>query len=131
MFGAFRRCPITLSRNLSTATLATRALRTPLSQSSPALRFPLQTARLANASVAGFHNSAKWQQVAAAEQQADHETESNAPKSNGPITQFQDLADKGLVHPNIIDVVTKSMRITTMTDVQTRTINEALSGVDV
>lgn len=126
MFGAFRRCPTTLSRHLSTATLATRALRTPLLQSSPALRYPLQTARLANASVAGFHNSAKWQQVAAAEQQADHATE-----SNGPITQFQELADKGLVHPNIIDVVTKSMRITTMTDVQTRTINEALSGVDV
>jgi ATP-dependent RNA helicase MSS116 len=35
------------------------------------------------------------------------------------------------VHPNIVNTITKKMNIETMTDVQQRTINEALSGVDV
>jgi ATP-dependent RNA helicase MSS116, mitochondrial len=49
---------------------------------------------------------------------------------DGPVTEFSELARRGLVHPNIINTITKQMRLTTMTDVQTRSINEALSGVD-
>jgi ATP-dependent RNA helicase MSS116, mitochondrial len=74
--------------------------------------------------VAAFHESAKWRQVAAAEATA----EATAPE---PITRFKELATKGLVHPNIINTITQRMKLETMTDVQTRTINEALSGVDV
>lgn len=126
MFGALRRCPATLARNISTATVSSRVLRTCLSQSSTALRIPLQTSRLANASFAGFHHSAKWQQIAAEEAEAEQSI-----KEDGPVTEFKDLATRGLVHPNLINTITKQMRLTTMTDVQTRTINEALSGVDV
>lgn len=105
------------------AAIAPRALRTPLSQSSRALRLP--SSRLANVSTAGFHHSAKWQQNIA---QAEAE-ESIA--EDGPVTEFKELAARGLVHPNVVNTITRQMRLTTMTDVQSRTINEALSGVDV
>ncbi|KAH8730829.1 P-loop containing nucleoside triphosphate hydrolase protein [Phaeosphaeriaceae sp. PMI808] len=124
MFSALRRCPSTLSRNLLTATVSSRAVQVPFFRSSSALR--ITSSRLAAINTAGFHHSAKWQQVAAAE--ADTE---QAPESNEPIEKFSDLAKLGLVHPNIINVITKQMRLTTMTDVQIRTINEALSGNDV
>jgi hypothetical protein len=118
MFGAVRRCPATLARNL--ASVSTRALRTPLSHNSSILRIPLQSARLQNVSFAGFHSSAtRWQQEA---QQSIEE--------DGPVTEFKELATRGLVHPNLINTITNQMKLTTMTDVQTRTINEALSGVD-
>ncbi|KAH9864431.1 hypothetical protein J1614_010365 [Plenodomus biglobosus] len=126
MFGAVRRCPVTLSRNLSTAAMSRRVLRTPLTQSaSTVLRIPLQTSRLAQASFAGFHHSAKWQEEAA-EAQAEEGTAQHA-----PVTTFTELKTLGLVHPNLINTITKKMGLETMTDVQTRTINEALSGVDV
>lgn len=121
MFGAVRRCPATLSRSL--AAISTRTLRTSLTQTPGLLRIPLQSSRLANVSAAGFHHSTKWQQIAA--QEAEESVE-----QDGPVTEFQDLATRGLVHPNIVNTITKQMKLTTMTDVQTRTINEALSGVD-
>lgn len=132
MFGAFRRCPATLSRQLSSAAIASRTLRTPVHQSNTAFRYPIQTARLANISSAGFHNTAKWQQVQTApvDAEADAKEEATKPSEDELITNFKDLATKGLVHPNIVKTITDKMRLTTMTDVQTRTINEALSGVD-
>lgn len=56
------------------------------------------------------------------------------PRSNDEveiITKFQDLADKGLVNPAIIDEITKGMGHHTMTDVQSLTIDETLKGTDV
>jgi ATP-dependent RNA helicase MSS116 len=50
---------------------------------------------------------------------------------DGLVTDFKELATRGLVHPNIVNTITKQMRLQTMTDVQARTINEALSGIDV
>ena len=121
MFGAVRRCPATLARNL--ASVSTRTLRISLTHNSSVLRIPLQSARLQNVSFAGFHNSAtRWQQEAQEEQQSIEE--------DGPVTEFKELATRGLVHPNLIRTITNQMKLTTMTDVQTRTINEALSGVD-
>ena len=126
MFGALRRCPATLSRNLSTAAIAPKALRiSSLSslRATNALRIP--SSRLANATTAGFHHSAKWQQIAAQAQAEE------AIRSDGPITEFSDLAARRLVHPYLINTITKHMKLTTMTEVQTRTINEALLGNDV
>lgn len=124
MFGAVRRCPATLARNL--ASVSTRTLRTPLTHNSSVLRIPLQSARLQNVSFAGFHNSAtRWQQEAQEAQEAQQSIE-----EDGPVTEFKELATRGLVHPNLIRTITNQMKLTTMTDVQTRTINEALSGVD-
>ncbi|KFY87637.1 hypothetical protein V498_07075 [Pseudogymnoascus sp. VKM F-4517 (FW-2822)] len=47
------------------------------------------------------------------------------------ITRFQDLADKGHVHPAIIKEITDTMGHETMTDVQQLTIAETLKGTDV
>jgi ATP-dependent RNA helicase MSS116 len=123
MFGAFRRCPATLSKSISRVAVSSNVLRTPLTRTSAVLRIP--SSRIANASVSGFHSSAKWQQVA---QEVEAE---QTIAEEGPATQFAELATRGLVHPNIINTITKQMKIETMTDVQQRTINEALSGVDV
>ena len=72
-----------------------------------------------------FHQSARRQQEVAVQQEEAVEAKDDR------VTQFKDLALKGLVHPNIINTITDKMKIETMTDVQSRTINEALSGVDV
>ena len=56
------------------------------------------------------------------------------PRSNEEveiITKFQDLADKGHVHPTIIKQITETMGHHTMTDVQSLTIDETLKGTDV
>jgi ATP-dependent RNA helicase MSS116 len=123
MFGALRRCPARFSRSLSTAAISSSSLRVSSFRATSALRIP--SSRIANATTAGFHHSAKWQQIAAAAAAAETEG------SDGLITEFSELASRGLVHPSIINTITRQMKITTMTDVQTRTINEALSGVDV
>ncbi|KAF2800683.1 DEAD-domain-containing protein [Melanomma pulvis-pyrius CBS 109.77] len=125
MFSALRRCPTTLSRALSSAAFSSTVLRAPVYQSSSALRN--STSRAPRVAIAAFHQSTKWQQHATAEA-AEVEQQ---PAHDGPATEFKELATRGLVHPNLINTITKQMRLTSMTDVQTRTINEALSGVDI
>ncbi|KAF2277119.1 DEAD-domain-containing protein [Westerdykella ornata] len=123
MFTAMRRCPAALSRAVATASLSPRVIQLSATQASIASR--RSAPRVNNILVAAFHASARWRQAVATESataEAAHEE---------PITKFADLAKRGLVHPNVIDVITKKMKLETMTDVQTRTINEALSGVDV
>ncbi len=46
------------------------------------------------------------------------------------VSQFQELVDYNMVHPNVINTITKGMGHTTMTEVQSQTINEALQGQD-
>lgn len=123
MFHALRRCPASLSRNVSSVTLLSRVLRPSLVQTPSAIR--LTTARLPIIATQAFHQSAKWHQTAAAEAP----TEQHEP-NDGPVTRFKDLALRGLVHPNVVNTITRDMKLETMTDVQTRTINEALSGAD-
>jgi len=77
---------------------------------------------------AAFHQSAKWRQIEAV--QAEEDEADQQVDQGGPVTRFADLATRGLVHPNLINTITKQMKLETMTDVQSRTINEALSGVD-
>jgi ATP-dependent RNA helicase MSS116 len=122
MLATLRRCPASLSRNLPSAALSVRVIRGTLSQPSPLVW--RTAARVPKITVSSFHHSAKWQQVEATA------TTDAAAKDGGLITQFEDLRTRGLVHPNVIDTITKQMKLQTMTDVQTRTINEALSGVD-
>ncbi|KAH0541456.1 hypothetical protein FGG08_004065 [Glutinoglossum americanum] len=50
---------------------------------------------------------------------------------HGPIAQFQQLADQGLVNRNIIQTITKELRLETMTEVQSMTIRDSLSGHDI
>lgn len=73
-------------------------------------------------SVRSFHWTSSLKAVA---QQAEVPSE-----RENRITEFQDLADRGLVNPNIVHAVTNKMGIKTMTEVQTMTINETLKGID-
>ncbi|KAF2110670.1 P-loop containing nucleoside triphosphate hydrolase protein [Lophiotrema nucula] len=124
MYGAMRRCAASLPRTLSSTALSSRISRPAGLQLSSASRFTAP--RASNVAIAAFHQTAKWRQTAAAYEQVDQPA-----GSDGPITHFKHLATKGLVHPTIIDTITRQMKLETMTEVQTRTINEALSGVDV
>ncbi|KAI5291720.1 hypothetical protein KEM54_001252 [Ascosphaera aggregata] len=47
------------------------------------------------------------------------------------ITKFQHLAEKNLVSPKVIDIITQDMGLENMTDVQRLTINATLLGNDV
>ena len=50
--------------------------------------------------------------------------------TSGPITAFPDLETRELVDPVIVNNITQGMGFTAMTDVQSKTINEALKGAD-
>lgn len=70
-----------------------------------------------------FHTTApQWQEAAA--QVAER---GGVPQQ---YTRFQELADNGLVHPTVIDTITRRMRITDMTDIQRLTLHECLGGTD-
>lgn len=67
----------------------------------------------------------------------EQEVRAQEPPSNAaidralnPITKFKELEERGLVHRNVIRTITNEMKLETMTEVQTRTINEALKGTD-
>ncbi|KAL5316919.1 hypothetical protein ACEPPN_015971 [Leptodophora sp. 'Broadleaf-Isolate-01'] len=47
------------------------------------------------------------------------------------VTKFQELIDHEMVHPNVIETITKRMGHHTMTDVQSMTINQGLQGTDI
>ncbi|KAK6853195.1 DEAD/DEAH box helicase [Apiospora arundinis] len=52
-----------------------------------------------------------------------------APSKPELITRFADLSKLG-VHPRLIEAITQGMKYESMTDVQSKTINAALNGVD-
>ncbi|OWP01572.1 hypothetical protein B2J93_4676 [Marssonina coronariae] len=47
------------------------------------------------------------------------------------VTKFQELIDHNMVHRNVVEQITKGMGHETMTEVQSMTINQALSGNDI
>ncbi|KAI9848792.1 MAG: hypothetical protein M1838_000373 [Thelocarpon superellum] len=49
----------------------------------------------------------------------------------GPVTRFEQLAERGLVNEKIIEALTQGMRLETMTQVQSMTIPDTLVGKDV
>jgi superfamily II DNA/RNA helicase len=61
------------------------------------------------------------------------ETLENVSQEPEFITEFADLKTKGLIDPSIIRNITHPgrMALTTMTEVQSQTINQMLGGVDV
>lgn len=72
-----------------------------------------------------IHASSRLMEAVAAEAPV---STSQEPKR---ITKFQELEDLGLVSPNVIQVLTRDMKIETMTEVQSLTINQCLDGQDV
>jgi ATP-dependent RNA helicase MSS116 len=69
-----------------------------------------------------FSSSIQWRQQATAEALDNADTTLT-------ITEFQELAERELIHPNVVNTIT-GMGLTTMTDVQSATINQALRGTD-
>ena len=51
-------------------------------------------------------------------------------QDGGPATTFQQLGERGLIHPNLLRSLTQDMGLHTMTDIQTLTIHKGLKGVD-
>lgn len=46
------------------------------------------------------------------------------------VTKFQELIDHNMVHPNVVEEITRKMGHHTMTEVQSMTINQGLQGTD-
>ncbi|TKA82081.1 hypothetical protein B0A49_00234 [Cryomyces minteri] len=78
--------------------------------------------------------------AAAIEAEADYDsnhqvrpskTTGDGAAAQSPITKFHELQSRGLVHQNVVRTITDEMKLETMTDVQTATINEALKGTDI
>ncbi|KAK8060277.1 hypothetical protein PG996_010207 [Apiospora saccharicola] len=67
-----------------------------------------------------------YSQSAAAPQTYDNAGSASTPEL---ITKFGDLSKLG-VHPRLVEAITVGMKYEDMTDVQTKTINAALNGVD-
>ncbi|KAF1981460.1 DEAD-domain-containing protein [Aulographum hederae CBS 113979] len=120
MFAALRRCPASLPRTICSIS-RTSTLRSSLNASSIS---PLRQASGPLATLSRqLHQTARWQQGAQAAQEAVEDEE--------PITQFAELEARGMVHPNVVRMLTGPMGLSEMTDVQTGTINEALKGADI
>lgn len=121
MLAPLRRCPASLPRALSAAATTRFALRNN-SIASPRTLVPSRIAPLL--AVRAFQSSVRLAEAQAA---ATATADSN---SASPITQFQELEERGIVHKNVIDTIVKDMGLVTMTDVQSATINQALHGTD-
>lgn len=112
---AFQRCSASLPRALSTPSSSLFANR--------ALRFS-RIARQSQPTVARYlHQSAplKDAEAIAADPISKEET---------PVTKFQELQDRDIIHRNIVKNLT-GMGLETMTEVQSKTINSAIKGTDI
>lgn len=79
---------------------------------------------------ASFHQSTELRQSEGATAAVVEETDGEPAVDQGPVTRFKELETRGIVHKNVTDTIINRMRMKEMTEVQTRTINEALSGAD-
>ncbi|KAK8188209.1 putative DEAD box RNA helicase hela [Phyllosticta capitalensis] len=116
MLASLRRCPTSLPRAFAAGRVAAR--------STAFVNLTTRTSTRPSLPHRAFHSAPRLSQVqAAAAAQPNVQTQR--------ITKFEDLATHGLVHPNIIRAVTEDMKLETMTEVQSATINQALRGDDV
>lgn len=127
MFNVCRRGPASISRALSSAASTTRILSTrPASLS------------LINQTTTRIPTETRWLHISSAlmNQSVGYRTEEREEENLGfkhqprEVTKFQELMDHGMVHPNVVETITKGMGHHTMTEVQTMTINQGLLGTD-
>lgn len=110
MLASLRRCPASLPR---LTRLASNSSRHAFSASPVRIARPSIQSKIILPTVRSFTTSPRWQE-----------------EQEGPITEFKELEERGLVHPSVIESITQDMQLSNMTDVQTATINEALEGRD-
>ncbi|TGO50799.1 hypothetical protein BOTNAR_0379g00110 [Botryotinia narcissicola] len=74
----------------------------------------------------------RWLHVSSASQlQSVATQEAAVVQENKVINRFDELSKYGFVHPNVVNEITQTMKLETMTEVQTLTINQALQGHDI
>lgn len=117
---ALQRCSASLPRSLTTSSFNARSSRW-LSQPSVAVKALAQPASHPRL----FHAASRLRQEAAAQ------AEPAEAEQEGEISRFEDLGRRGIIHENVVENLTGKMGLETMTEVQRRTINEALKGEDI
>ncbi|KAL0944374.1 dead box RNA helicase [Colletotrichum truncatum] len=116
---SLRRCA-----RLSSASFATSTLRTTRPVVLKSIAQPSQTALRTPVSINAFRLYSTEAAAVASEQTAEE------PKQDsGALSRFEDLRTLG-VHNNLVDSITKGLKYDTMTDVQSKTIEPALKGMD-
>ncbi|KAL8660216.1 MAG: hypothetical protein Q9226_000018 [Calogaya cf. arnoldii] len=131
MFNASRRGSASLAK-LARSPYSTRCLRfilpRPLTSETPRI--------LPNLSACNFSTSHAIRQPAAQaaaiiENEIDHEGTAQGQPRHGPVTRFIELQERGMVCPTVVKTLVEDMKLETMTQVQSLTINETLKGGDV
>jgi hypothetical protein len=124
MFRLARRGPTFLPKLLSTSIPRTSA---PFALS----RFQRSAIQPIFSNVRAFRCIAARRQVAGALVEENDGFEDYAEVDGNVATKFQELADSGLVNPQLINTITKGLGFENMTPVQSQTLNEILKGGDV
>lgn len=70
-------------------------------------------------------------EVEALEEDIKRNANTPPPPAGAPVTRFTELEERGLVCKTVVRTLTSGMRLETMTEVQSKTINETLKGIDV
>lgn len=122
MFSICRRGPASISKVFRAAASTTRIPSTRPSTLSLALQ---QTSWIPS-EARWLHVSSTLRNQATAQQVQDDGT-THKPRD---VTKFQELIDHNMVHPNVIEQITKHMGHENMTEVQSMTINHGLQGID-
>ncbi|WPH00201.1 DEAD-domain-containing protein [Acrodontium crateriforme] len=121
---AFTRCSASLRPSSTLATTSQFAKLNTIRWSA------LRASPLVNSQITrSLHQASQLREQAVAAVAA--EKDGSEIYENGKITRFEELETSGILHANIVRNLTKVMGIETMTDVQSATINEALSGNDI
>ncbi|KAF7931975.1 uncharacterized protein EAE97_008996 [Botrytis byssoidea] len=121
MFSVCRRGPASISRALRAVPSSIRIPSTrpsTLSLISQKTSLPVLESRWLHVSSASQLQSVATQEAAVVQE-------------NKVINRFDELTKYGLVHPNVVNEITQTMKLETMTEVQTLTINQALQGHDI
>ncbi|KAL6715112.1 hypothetical protein ACLMJK_007373 [Lecanora helva] len=146
MLSTLRRGPASAAKSFSPIALCSqcsrlirpRSTRQPLSKPTYPLLFQSfvtssQWKRSALATASAEEEDAiegELEQEAHAEQPPS-DAQINQATKHGPITKFKELAEQGLVCQTVVDTLTQDMRLETMTQVQSLTLNESLKGTDI
>jgi len=124
MLGALRRSAPVLSRLASSSS----SIRLFLGDARP--HIAIANGYLRVATTRSLHTTVGWRQQAQQVQQDQAENEIQS-EEDDTITKFEELKNRSLVDASIINNITRGMRLTTMTEVQQRTIEASLKGTDV
>lgn len=129
MFNLCRRGPASISKAFRAAAPAARIPSTRPSTLSFSLGSPARPVLEAR----WLHVSSRLLNQAAGTRSAQRFADDGSieqPAQFREITKFHELVDQDMVHPNVVDEITKGMGHHTMTEVQTMTINQGLQGTD-